>query len=76
MQKIGILDVSKVYHSMFQDLSSFETPSQSVILYHRFDKFVFILDPRKKKREKEIEKAMHYWEWKYFSFKQQRIFHG
>lgn len=53
MQKIAILDVSKVYRSMFQDLSSFETPSQSVILYHRFDKFVFILDPRKKKNAKK-----------------------
>lgn len=57
MQKIAILDVSKVYRSMFQDLSSFETPSQSVILYHRFDKFVFILDLRKKKTRKRNWKS-------------------
>lgn len=56
MQKIGILDVSKVYRSMFQDLSSFETASQSVILYHRFDKFVFILDLQKKNAKKKLKK--------------------
>lgn len=71
----------KFTRSTFQDLSSFETSSQSVILYRGFDKFVFILGSggvggERKKQEKEIEKAMHYWEWKYFSFKQHHIFHG